>query len=183
MTIDEQNLFQAQLLIEELRRHGVTRFVVCPGSRSTPLVLALSMEERVECVVHHDERGAGYYAVGYARATGQAAAVVTTSGTAAVNLHPAIVEASQDNLPLVALTADRPPELHVRGVNQTIEQKNLFGTHVRFAADLPCPDDIEPTDSLTLIDQACSYLTGRTGPIGPVHINCMYREPLVPTAE
>jgi 2-succinyl-5-enolpyruvyl-6-hydroxy-3-cyclohexene-1-carboxylate synthase len=180
MNTAEKNLFQAQLLIEELRRHGVTKFVVCPGSRSSALALALSLEKRVECIVHHDERGAGYYAVGYARATGRAAAVVTTSGTAAVNLFPAIVEASQDNLPLIALTADRPPELHERGVNQTIDQQNLFGTHVRLFANLPCPDDGELTDLRHTIDQVCRHASCDRSDPGPVHINCMYREPLVP---
>ena len=180
MTTDEKNLFQAQTLIEEFRRHGVTRFVVCPGSRSSPLALAMAMADNVEGVVHHDERGAGYYAVGYARATGRAAAVVTTSGTAAVNLHPAIVEASHDNLPLIALTADRPPELHGRGANQTIEQRNLFSDRARFVADLPCPDECNPAELLGAIDQSCRHISTRWASPGPVHLNCRYSEALVP---
>jgi 2-succinyl-5-enolpyruvyl-6-hydroxy-3-cyclohexene-1-carboxylate synthase len=175
MTTDQKNLFQAQTIVAELRRRGVTRFVICPGSHSSALVLALSLTDGIECVVHHDERGAGYYAVGYARATGRAAAVVTTSGTAAVNLFPSIVEASQDNLPLIALTADRPSELHDRGANQTIEQTNLFGAYVRFFADLPCPDDSEPEDAVRAAAHACEQSKN-----GPVHLNCRYREPLVP---
>jgi 2-succinyl-5-enolpyruvyl-6-hydroxy-3-cyclohexene-1-carboxylate synthase len=178
MTIDEKNLLQAQSIVAELRRRGVTRFVICPGSRSSALVLALSLTDGVECVVHHDERGAGYYAVGYARATGRPAAVVTTSGTAAVNLFPSMVEASQDNLPLIALTADRPPELHGRGANQTIVQTSLFGGYVRYFADIPCPDDSNPEDAARSAARACEQTKN-----GPVHLNCRYREPLVPPPE
>jgi 2-succinyl-5-enolpyruvyl-6-hydroxy-3-cyclohexene-1-carboxylate synthase len=184
MTTGERNLLWAQLTVEALRRRGVDHFVICPGSRSSPLILALSQESRMVRVVHQDERGAGYYAVGYARATGKAAAVVTTSGTAAVNLFPAIVEASMDNLPLIALTADRPPELHDCGANQTIDQARLYGDYVRTFVDLPCPDDMtDLTVPLGKIEQALDHALGQTHPTGPIHFNCRFREPLTPLPE
>lgn len=182
MTVAEANLFRAQLMVEELRRLGTSLFVVCPGSRSAPLTLALSQDKRVRVVVHNDERGAGYYAVGYARATRQPAAVVTTSGTAAVNLYPAIVEASMDNLPLLAVTADRPPELHDCGANQTIDQASLFGDFVRCEVPLECPDEpVEQTGVLSAIDGMFNHAFRSLYPHGPAHINCQFREPLAPS--
>ena len=184
MTTDENNLLWAQLTVEALRRRGIDHFVICPGSRSSPLILALSQESRIVRVVHQDERGAGYFAVGYARATGIAAAVVTTSGTAAVNLFPAIVEASMDYLPLIAITADRPPELHDCGANQTIYQVRLFGDYVRTFVDFPCPDDIaDLTVPLSEIEQALDHAFGQAHTVGPIHFNCHFREPLTPPPE
>ena len=182
MTVAEANLFRAQLVVEELYRLGTSVFVVCPGSRSAPLTLALSQDKRVRVVVHNDERGAGYYAVGYARATRQAAGVVTTSGTAAVNLYPAVVEASMDNLPLLAITADRPPELHDCGANQTIDQDSLFGDFVRCEVPLECPDEpAEQTGVLSAIDGMFNHAFRSFYQHGPAHINCQFREPLVPS--
>jgi 2-succinyl-5-enolpyruvyl-6-hydroxy-3-cyclohexene-1-carboxylate synthase len=184
MTTDAHNLLWAQLTVEALRRRGIDQYVICPGSRSSPLILALSQESRITCVVHQDERGAGYFAVGYARATGKPAVVVTTSGTAAVNLFPAIVEASMDNLPLIAITADRPPELHDCGANQTIDQVRLFGDYVRAFVDFPCPDDIaDLTVSLAEIEQALDHALGHAHPVGPIHLNYRFREPLTPLPE
>ena len=100
--------------------------------------------EPVQVIVHHDERGAAFGAVGFARATGRAAAVVTTSGTAVANLLPGIVEASQAGLPLLVLSADRAPESRANGANQAIDQVNIFGKYTRFAVDLPCPTDELP---------------------------------------
>ncbi|MCX6833695.1 MAG: 2-succinyl-5-enolpyruvyl-6-hydroxy-3-cyclohexene-1-carboxylic-acid synthase [candidate division Zixibacteria bacterium] len=184
MTTDAHNLLWARLTVEALRRCGIDQYVICPGSRTSPLILALSQESRVTRVVHQDERGAGYFAVGYARATGKAAAVVTTSGTAAVNLFPAIVEASMDNLPLIAITADRPSELHDCGANQTIDQVRLFGDYVRTFVDFPCPDDMaDLTVPLTEIKQALDHALGQAHPVGPIHFNCRFREPLTPPPE
>jgi len=181
MTTGQANLFYAQLIIEELRRQGIRYFVICPGYRSAPLAIALAGEDRTTRIVHHDERGAAYHAVGYARATGFPAAVITTSGTAAANLFPAVVEASMDHLPLVVITADRPPELRDCGANQTIDQVKLFGDYVRFFADLPCPDDSpDPASMLTTIDHAVDLARRKASAPGPVHLNCMFREPLVP---
>jgi len=181
MTTDKNNLLWAQIIVEALRRRGIDHFVICPGSRSAPLILALSQESRITAVVHQDERGAGYFAVGYARATGKAAAVVTTSGTAAVNLYPAIVEASMDNLPLIAITADRPTELHDCGANQTIDQVRLYGDYVRTFVDFPCPDNMaDLTVPLGEIEQALDHALGPAHPVGPIHFNCRFREPLTP---
>ena len=184
MTTGERNLHWAELMVEALVRRGVDHFVICPGSRSSPLVLALSQRSDVKSIVHQDERGAGYFAVGYARATGKAAAVVTTSGTAAVNLFPAIVEASTDNLPLIVITADRPPELHDCGANQTIDQIRLYGDYIRTSIDFPCPDDIADLRTpLREAEQALDHAFGQGHPTGPIHFNCRFREPLVPSHE
>jgi 2-succinyl-5-enolpyruvyl-6-hydroxy-3-cyclohexene-1-carboxylate synthase len=170
------NTLWANLIIEELIRCGVEYFCISPGSRSTPLVVAAARNQRARTIICYDERAAGFHAVGYARATGKPAAVITTSGTAVANLLPAIVEASNDHLPLVALTADRPPELIAAGANQTIDQPGIFGSYTRFDIDLPCPTlDIPPQFVLTSVDQEV-YRSAN----GPVHINCRYREPLAP---
>ncbi len=176
------------LAVEELFRAGVTSFCISPGARSTPLVYAVSENKwaapnkRAVPVIHYDERGAAFYALGHARATGQPAAVICTSGTAAANFLPAVIEASVDHVPLIILTADRPPELRKTGANQTIDQVKIFGDYVRWQMDLPCPDEkISPEFVLTTIDQAV-YRSLRS-PAGPVHLNFMFREPLAPSKE
>ncbi|MCH8072670.1 MAG: 2-succinyl-5-enolpyruvyl-6-hydroxy-3-cyclohexene-1-carboxylate synthase, partial [Proteobacteria bacterium] len=118
----------------------VNCFVISSGSRSAPLTSAIARTVGTRAIVHFDERGAAFYAVGYARATGLPAVLVCTSGTAAANYLPAVVEASEDRLPLIVLTADRPPELRDTGANQTIDQVGLYGKYVRWEVDLPCPD-------------------------------------------
>jgi 2-succinyl-5-enolpyruvyl-6-hydroxy-3-cyclohexene-1-carboxylate synthase len=174
------NRLWAGLLIEELVRCGVTRFCLSPGSRCTPLTLAVAETPGAESIMHFDERGAAFYALGHARATGRPAALVCTSGTAAANYLPAVVEASNANVPMVVLTADRPPELLDTGANQTIDQIGLYGSHARWEAALPCPDDAVPPEMvLTTVDQAV-YRALRA-PAGPVHLNCPFREPLVST--
>ena len=170
------NTFWAKLIVEELVRCGVEYFCISPGSRSTPLVVAAARNDRVRTIICYDERAAAFHAVGFARATGVPAAVITTSGTAVANLLPAIVEASNDHLPLIALTADRPPELVAAGANQTIDQPGIFGSYIRFEFDFPCPTlEIAPQFVLTTVDQAVFRAAN-----GPVHINCRYREPLEP---
>ena len=124
------NALWADLIIAELLRNGVDHFFVSPGSRSSPLVIALARNDAAKSVVHLDERGAAFAAVGYARATGRPAVVVTTSGTAVANLMPAVVESSADLVPMLLLTADRPPELRASGANQTIDQVKFFGDYV-----------------------------------------------------
>lgn len=169
----------ADLLVEELVRCSVTWFVLSPGSRSTPLVAAIASNPRARSIVHVDERGAAFAALGIARATGRPAAWVTTSGTAAANGLPAAVEASNDGVPLILLTADRPPELRDSGANQAIGQVGLFGRSVRWQVDLPVPDPaVDEAYVLTTVDQAVYRATSNDP--GPVHVNCMFREPLVP---
>ena len=176
------NSLWAALLVEELVRLAVDTFCVAPGSRSTPLTVAVARHQRVSSSVHYDERGAAFHALGYARATGKAAAVITTSGTALANVWPAVVEASLDRVPLIVLSGDRPPELQDTGANQTIDQVKLFGEYVRWSVTLPCPDTaIAPAVLLTTVDQAEYRATGAEP--GPVHMNCMFREPLAPTEQ
>lgn len=176
------NRLWADLIVEELVRSGIDFFCVAPGSRSTPLATAIAAHPRARRIVHFDERGTAFAALGYARATGHPAAWVTTSGTAAANGLPAVVEAATDGVPMLLLTADRPPELRHTGANQTIEQPNLFGTYVRWQFDLPVPtEEMPPEALLTTIDQA-AYRAIRA-PQGPVHLNLMFREPLAPVRE
>src|SRR5215213_4952314 len=176
------NLLWATLIVEELVRSGVGFFCVAPGSRSTPLVAALAANEKAESLIHFDERGTAFAAVGHARATGRPAAWITTSGTAVANGLPAVVEAATDGVPMILLTADRPPELRQTGANQTIDQPDIFGDYVRWRFDLPAPDSgIDPAMVLTTVDQA-AYRASRT-PQGPVHLNLMFREPFLPDPE
>jgi len=173
------NLLWATLIVEELVRSGVDFFCVAPGSRSTPLAAALAANEIAESLIHFDERGTAFAALGYARATGSPAAWITTSGTAVANGLPAVVEAATDGVPMILLTADRPPELRQTGANQTIDQPDIFGDYIRWRFDLPAPDAaIDPAMVLTTVDQAV-YRARRT-PSGPVHLNLMFREPLIP---
>ncbi|NQU38924.1 MAG: 2-succinyl-5-enolpyruvyl-6-hydroxy-3-cyclohexene-1-carboxylic-acid synthase [Lentisphaerae bacterium] len=163
-------------IINELIRRGVTYFVISPGSRSTPLTLAVARHPAAHTVIAYDERGGAYHAVGYARATGRPAVLICTSGTAAANYLPAIAEASNDALPLIALTADRPPELHDIGANQTMDQQNLYGSFARQFINLP-PQEADLPDSAAL-EAVTTALDRCLGPLpGPVHINCMFREP------
>ena len=172
----------ARLLIEELVRSGVVFFCCAPGSRSTPLTTAVARHPQAQHVMHVDERGAAFMALGYGRAAGRAAALVTTSGTAVANALPAAVEASVDHVPLLLLTADRPPELRDTGANQTVDQVKLFGDYVRWFFDLPAPTtEIAPGVVLTTAAQAA--YRARRPPAGPVHLNCMFREPLAPEAD
>ncbi len=173
------NHLWARLLIEELYRNGVSGFCISPGSRSTPLALAVSRQKEVIHHIHVDERGTGFYALNWAKATGKPTVLICTSGTAVANFLPSVVEASLSRIPLIILTADRPPELLQCGANQAIEQANIFGGYVRWSFTLPCPDSaITPTVVLTTAGQAV-YRACRA-PAGPVHINCMFREPLEP---
>ncbi|AHY47598.1 menD: 2-succinyl-5-enolpyruvyl-6-hydroxy-3-cyclohexene-1-carboxylic-acid synthase [Rubrobacter radiotolerans] len=173
------NLLLATLLVEECLRGGVTDFFLAPGSRSTPLVAALAANDRANVHVHYDERGTAFAALGYARATGRPAGWVTTSGTAVANGLPAVVEAATDGVPMLLLTADRPPELRRTGANQTVDQPGIFGGYVRWDFDLPAPGaDTDPASLLTTVDQALHR--ARRLPAGPVHLNLMFREPLLP---
>jgi 2-succinyl-5-enolpyruvyl-6-hydroxy-3-cyclohexene-1-carboxylate synthase len=170
-----------RLFVDQLARAGVREAVICPGSRSTPLALALRAHSGLRCRVLPDERAAGFFALGLARASGRAVAVLSTSGTAAVNLAPAVVEALLGRVPLIVLTADRPPELRDRGAAQTIDQIQLYGTHVKWYSEVPVLDE-----SPDLLAHARS-LAGRavavamSEPRGPVHLNFALREPLIPT--
>ena len=175
------NALWSALIVEELARNGVGFLCLSPGSRSAPLALAAAAHASVRHAVHFDERGAAFHALGYAKATGRPAALVCTSGTAVANYLPAVVEAAMSRVPLIVLTADRPPELLDTGANQTIRQPGIFSHYVRSSVTLPCPDVAVPAQALlTAIDQACRRAVAN--PAGPVHVNVMLREPLAPTA-
>ena len=170
------NQLWGYLIIEELVRNGVNYFVISPGSRSTPLTVAVAQNRQAKKIICLDERAAGFHAIGYARATGNPAVLICTSGTAAANYLPAVIEASIDNIPLIILSSDRPPELRQTGANQTINQVNLYGNYPAWQFDLPCPTaEISPNVVLTTIDLTVSK--SRQAPGGVVHLNCMFREP------
>jgi len=164
-----------------LVRSGVGEVGLSPGSRSTPLALAVAREPGLHAHVHLDERASAFFALGVAKAAGHPAAVVTTSGTAAANLFPAVVEASMARVPLLLLTADRPPELRGVGANQTIDQVELFGPYVRWFVDADVPTVSE--DALGAWGDLARRAVARSlGPTpGPVHVNLPFREPLVPS--
>ena len=169
----------ARCMIDECVRSGVDTFFVSPGSRSTPLTTAVAQHPTAQSVLHVDERGGAFAALGFARATGHPAGWITTSGTAVANGMPAVAEAAQEGIPMLLLTADRPPELRSTGANQTIDQVKLFGDHVCWHADVPPPSADTPLASvLTTVDQALHH--ARRPPGGPVHLNVMYRKPLHP---
>lgn len=172
------NYAWAEVTIRELTRLGVSAFFVAPGSRSSPLAWSAA-EYAPDLVVHFDERGLGFAALGHARATGRPAVVITTSGSAVANLLPAACEAAADYVPMILLTADRPPELRASGANQTMDQVGIFSSHLRWHMDLPCPDvRIPGTYLLSTLDEAYARATGVHS--GPVHLNQMLREPLAP---
>jgi 2-succinyl-5-enolpyruvyl-6-hydroxy-3-cyclohexene-1-carboxylate synthase len=178
----------AWALVDELVRGGVRHACVSPGSRSTPLALALDRHPGITTHVHLDERSSAFFALGLAKALREPVVVACTSGTAAAELFPAVVEASQSRVPLILLTADRPPHLRGTGANQTIDQVELYGRYVRSYLEAPLPtseDDREGWASLareavetSLGTRAPSGETTRTS--GPVHINCPVDEPLSP---
>lgn len=171
------NAAWARLIIDAAVRGGVTHVFISPGSRSTPLTLAAVQTPGLPCTLHIDERGAAFAAQAYARAGSGLAALICTSGTAAVNYFPAVVEASMAGVPLLLLTADRPPELRGTGANQTIDQVRLYGDYARHFHDLPCPDPALAA-ALPAAVIAAAVRAAHGTPAGPVHINCMFREPL-----
>lgn len=176
MTLGMTNLTLSTLIIEKLIGLGVEHFVISPGSRSTPLTVAAARNGKAGNTVHYDERGAAFFALGVGKATGKPAALICTSGTAVANYFPAIVEASMDNVPLIVLSADRPPELIGVGANQAIYQKNIYGRYPRWATDLHPPDETtDPVQMETLLESMWDAAT-RDYP-GPVHLNCQFREP------
>ncbi|MDH3606490.1 MAG: 2-succinyl-5-enolpyruvyl-6-hydroxy-3-cyclohexene-1-carboxylic-acid synthase [Acidimicrobiia bacterium] len=164
--------------VDELAAHGLRHVCISPGSRSTPLALTVARHPDISHWVHHDERSAAFFALGIAKTTRLPAAVVTTSGTAAAELHPAAVEARYGRVPLLLLTADRPPSLRGTGANQTIDQVNLFGSSVKLFEDAPLAAVSTPAATRTLAARA--WAEAVTAPAGPVHLNFPFDEPLMP---
>lgn len=177
MDIGEQNERWAHQIIDLLIHQGIEYFCYAPGSRCASLAVALAARPHVRVQTHYDERGLCFHALGYGKAKKKPAVFITTSGTAVGNLLPAIMEANNARIPLLILSADRPPELRACGANQTIDQVKLFQNDIRWQVDLPCPDEKLPKGYLpSLISHAIAMTTY---PIpGPVHINAMFREPL-----
>lgn len=169
--------------VEELVRAGVERAVICPGSRSTPLALALAAHRGVTVQVLLDERSAAFFALGMARTSGRAVVLLGTSGTAVVNFAPAIAEALLSRVPLVVLTADRPVELRDRGAPQTIHQVGLYGSHVKWSSELPLADAAPETLAHMRSVAGRAVAVALAGPAGPVHLNAPFREPLIPEGE
>ena len=178
---DVQATFAATL-VDEWVRAGVTDAVLAPGSRSTPLALALAANEHLRLHVHLDERAAAFFALGLGLATGRPAVVVTTSGTAAVETHPAVVEASQARVPLLVCTADRPGELQHVNAPQTVDQTRLFGDVVRWFVEPGTADGLPRAHWRSIGSRmVVEAMAGSAGP-GPVHANLAFRDPLVGTA-
>ena len=175
------NTALASAFAEELARSGLKLAVISPGSRSTPLAVALWRQPEIEVSVIVDERSAGFFALGAAQAIGEPVALLCTSGTALVNYHPAIVEADESGIPLLVLSADRPPELRGIGAGQTIDQIKTFGASVRWFCEVGT-HEADDSGLLHYRSVACRALAKARGEVrpGPVHLNLPWREPLAP---
>ena len=162
-------------IIEELISLGITDFCISPGSRSTPLTQALALSSHAKKYVFIDERSSAFFALGLGKATGKAAVMITTSGTAVSNGFPALIEASQSGVPILFISSDRPPELRYSGANQTIDQVKLFSDKVRYFADIS-PSKSNPNSVRSIVSEAI-YHCSKSENKGPAHINVMFREP------
>lgn len=177
------NSVWASILTETLKRLGLTSAVICPGSRSSPLAIAFAQQDEVEAIPVLDERSAAFFALGIARQSGLPVALVCTSGTAGANFYPTVIEAKESRVPLLVLTADRPPELRHCRAGQTIDQLRLFGRFPNWQAELALPS-LE-LGMLAYLRQTIIHAIERSlWPVpGPVHLNIPFREPLAPTPQ
>ncbi len=183
MTQINPNTLWAIIFVDELARSGLRAAVIAPGSRSTPLTVAFAQHPDIAVYSLLDERGAAFFALGMALMIETPVALICTSGTATANFHPAVIEAYQSHIPLLVLTTDRPHELRDSGANQTINQLNLYGNHIRWFVDVAPPETDPPAKTgrylRTLANRAIA--TSLAPVAGPVHLNFPFRKPLEPT--
>jgi len=175
-----RNYAFSQAFVDELARSGLHHACICPGSRSTPLAMSLAQEPRIKKWVLLDERSAAYFASGISRTLNEPVAVISTSGTAAANFFPAVIEARYSHIPLLIVTADRPSELWEWGANQTIDQSRMYGNHAKWSVTMASP---EVTADLLMYARELTcriFATAQQSPSGPVHVNFPFGEPLVP---
>jgi 2-succinyl-5-enolpyruvyl-6-hydroxy-3-cyclohexene-1-carboxylate synthase len=181
-----RNYLWAGIVVDELHRSGLRAVCIAPGSRSTPLAIAFAEHGGVRVYSHIDERSASFFALGLAKATHRPVALVCSSGTAGANFFPAIIEAGYGGVPLLVLTADRPPELRESGANQTIDQVKMFGDHVLWSVDMPLPEQHPPALGIralrATVCRAYAIANGLDGvhEHGAVHLNFPFRKPLEP---
>ena len=181
MTAPNRNTLWGRVLVDELAAAGLGSVCLSPGSRSTPLTVAFAEHPDIEVYSHLDERSSAFFALGRGRRTGEVTGVVCTSGTAAANFHPAVLEASENRVPLLLLTADRPPELHDSGANQTTRQERLYGGAVRSYRTLPEPEADDRKLRSVRVAASRAVRDAAETPRGPVHLNVPFRKPLEPT--
>ena len=168
--------------VEEMARAGIRHVCIAPGSRSAPLSMTIAKHPALKTWMHIDERSGAFFALGLARALDEPVALVCTSGTAAANFLPAVVEARSAGIPLLVLTADRPPELRDVGAAQTIDQNRLFGTHAKWYVEVALPEATPDLLRYSRTLAARATALAKAIPAGPVHLNFPFREPLVPVA-
>ncbi|WP_019154948.1 2-succinyl-5-enolpyruvyl-6-hydroxy-3-cyclohexene-1-carboxylic-acid synthase [Robertmurraya massiliosenegalensis] len=169
--------------VAELVQTGITDVVVSPGSRSTPMAMVMAEHPELQVHINVDERSAAFFALGMAKASGKAVGLLCTSGTAAANYYPAVVEAFYSRVPLVVLTADRPHELRDVGAPQAIDQIHLYGKHVKWFVEMAIPEKTEEMQHYARSVCARAAAMAMKAPAGPVHLNFPFREPLVPNLE
>lgn len=166
--------------VAELVHNGVTEVVISPGSRSTPMAMIMAEHPQLKIHIHVDERSAAFFALGMAKVSARPVAILCTSGTAAANYYPAIVEAHYSRIPLMVITADRPHELRDMGAPQAIDQNHLYGNHVKWFVEMALPEN--SAEMLRYVRTVCGRATAVAlqAPAGPIHLNFPFREPLVP---
>jgi len=180
MNPDQAIYLYVGAFLDELARSGVKHVVVCPGSRSTPIALMLAEEARIKLWLHLDERSAAFFALGMAKSLRAPVALLCTSGTAAANFFPAIVEAQVSHVPLIVLTADRPPELRDTGAPQTIDQLKLYGEYAKWFVEMALPEGTPEALRYARTIACRAVADSLASPSGVVHLNFPFREPLVP---